>query len=374
MKKTIIKAALAVVLILAMAFSLAACGNTSGKVKDAENANGAVGTVNWAYNADTKTLTLTGNGDIADFASSDEVAWKSVRHSAEKVEIAEGITKIGNYAFYYFPQMKSVTIPASVTSIGNQAFAFCSSIEGVNLPVGLTSIGEGCFEGCTALKSITVHESVTSIGAKAFAYCSSLDTAIIMANITEIKDETFKNCKALNTLAFYTTSQNIPVAPNAYEGAAKSHANADFLASKTGEATLTIKYLYEDGREASPTYEAKIGLTAAYSVNSPAIEGFNASVPTVSGTITKDTTVEVKYTPVPTAETPAEEAPEETPVEDKKDDGISVGTVIAIVIFAIVIVAIIVFAVFMIRSDKKAKENAGKPVRNENKKSKKDKK
>ncbi len=377
MKKTIIKAALAVVLILTMIVSLSACGNTSASIKDAESASGAVGSTSltWTYDKDSKTLNVNGSGAMPDFESATSVSWYAVRHSVEKVVVADGITNIGSYAFYYFPKLKEAVIPASVTSIGKLSFAFCSTLETVSLPASITSIGDSCFEGCAALKAVFVPASVTSIGARAFAYCSSLESASIMAHLTEIKAETFKNCKALNTLVFSSASKDIAVDPSAFENAAKTHAVAEFLASDTGEATLTIKYVYEDGSEASPTHTAKLALGANYSVNSPSIDTYTASILTVSGTITKDTEVEVKYTPTPIETQPVveSEAPPDA-TEDKKD--ISVGTVIAIVIFAIVIVGIVVFAVFMIRSDKKAKETAGKPIRKDGKddKKKKDKK
>ena len=38
------------------------------------------------------------------------------------ITIPEGVTSIGDYAFYYCPSLTSITIPASVTSIGNNAF------------------------------------------------------------------------------------------------------------------------------------------------------------------------------------------------------------------------------------------------------------
>ncbi|MBE6577398.1 MAG: hypothetical protein E7653_04610 [Ruminococcaceae bacterium] len=370
MKKTVIKAALAVVLILTMLFSLAACGNTSAKIKDAESASGAVGatSLTWNYDKESKTLSINGSGAMPDFESAEAVSWYAVRHSVEKVVVADGITNVGNYAFYYSPKLTNVQLPASVTSIGKLSFAFCSTLESIALPTALTSIGDSCFEGCAALKSIFVPASVNSIGARAFAYCGALESASLMAHITEIKDETFKNCKALKTLVFSSAAKDIPVAANAFENAAKSYANAEFLVSDTGEATLTIKYVYEDGREANPTYTAKLALGANYSVNSPVIDTYTASVLTVSGTITKDTDVEVKYTPTPTETEPADATTEPEPEAPAEDDkGIGVGTIIAIVIFAIVLVAIVVFAVFMIRSDKKAKETAGKPVRKDDK-------
>jgi len=77
------------------------------------------------------------------------------RGDADHVTIPEGITTIGNQAFFLCV-LTSVTIPPSVTSIGENAFIGCSSLISVNIPAGVTSIGYGAFLNCSSLSSITV--------------------------------------------------------------------------------------------------------------------------------------------------------------------------------------------------------------------------
>ena len=62
--------------------------------------------------------------------------------------IPEGVTSIGDYAFYYCSSLTSVTIPGSVTSIGDYAFSDCSGLTSVIIPGSVTSIGDGAFRGC----------------------------------------------------------------------------------------------------------------------------------------------------------------------------------------------------------------------------------
>lgn len=110
-------------------------------------------------------------------------------------------TTIGDYAFYGYSKLTSITIPSSVTSIGNNAFYDCTELKEVHIsdiaawckisfksnplsyahnlylngtlvtdlsiPNGVTSIG-GAFSGCTELTSVTIPGSVTSIGDSAF--------------------------------------------------------------------------------------------------------------------------------------------------------------------------------------------------------------
>ena len=88
--------------------------------------------------------------------------------------IPEGVTSIGDRAFYECSSLTSITIPNSVTSIGGSAFSWCSSLTSVAIPNSVTSIGGSAFSHCSSLTSITIPNSVTSIGNDAFYGCSSL--------------------------------------------------------------------------------------------------------------------------------------------------------------------------------------------------------
>ena len=94
-------------------------------------------------------------------------------YSDENTEIKDlvipnGVTSIGDHAFYDCSSLTSVTIPNSVTSIGSGAFFKCSKLTSVTIPNSVTSIGNGAFYGCSGLTSITIPNSVTSIGSWAF--------------------------------------------------------------------------------------------------------------------------------------------------------------------------------------------------------------
>lgn len=68
----------------------------------------------------------------------------------------------------------NLIIGDGVTKIGDFAFFYCSSLTNIEIPDSVTSIGACAFEGCKSLISITIGNSVTSIGDYAFKFCSSL--------------------------------------------------------------------------------------------------------------------------------------------------------------------------------------------------------
>ena len=96
---------------------------------------------------------------------------KDVKNAVGVVIIPDGVTSIGDGAFFYCSSLTSITIPNSVTSIGNYAFCDCSSLTSITIPDGVTSIGNYAFEGCSNLKSIAIPNSVTFIGSSVFNLC-----------------------------------------------------------------------------------------------------------------------------------------------------------------------------------------------------------
>ena len=91
-----------------------------------------------------------------------------------ELTIPDGVTSIGDYAFYNCSELMSVTIPNSVTKLGCSAFSGCSGLTSVAIPDSVTSIGSSAFSGCSGLTSVTIPDSVTSIGSYAFAGCGGL--------------------------------------------------------------------------------------------------------------------------------------------------------------------------------------------------------
>ena len=86
--------------------------------------------------------------------------------------IPDGVTKIGDYAFFGCYNITSVEIPSSVTSIGEHAFYGCSNLRSIEIPDSVRSIGDYALSGCFV--SITIPNSVTSMGYDVFYGCYKL--------------------------------------------------------------------------------------------------------------------------------------------------------------------------------------------------------
>lgn len=80
------------------------------------------------------------------------------------------VTSIGEYAFYNYNDLISVTILDSVISIGAHAFDHCENLESIKIPNSVTTIKEYTFSYCGPLE-ITIPRSVTTIEDNAFNYC-----------------------------------------------------------------------------------------------------------------------------------------------------------------------------------------------------------
>ena len=115
--------------------------------------------------------------------------------------IPDGVTSIGEWAFYNCTSLTSISIPDSVTSICDSAFAYCRNLTSISIPDGVTNIGDSAFKECNSLTSVIIPDSVTNIGNSAFYRCTSLASIIIPDSVTNIGDSAFAGCFDLTSIA-----------------------------------------------------------------------------------------------------------------------------------------------------------------------------
>lgn len=129
---------------------------------------------------------------------------KRYRGHDSVIIIPNGVTSIGEKAFYDCKSLTSVIIPPSVTIIGELAFARCYMLRKVTIEgkSQLTSIKNGAFKDCSSLEGITIPNGVISIGEGAFNSCSSLENIEIPNSVISIGEHAFEYT------ALYKTAEN----------------------------------------------------------------------------------------------------------------------------------------------------------------------
>ncbi|MFR9155794.1 MAG: leucine-rich repeat protein [Oscillospiraceae bacterium] len=196
MKKRLLSFVLAALMIASLlpATALAADIVDSGTC----GAEGDGSNLTWTLDSEG-VLTISGSGDMHGY---DHLGapWYGIRSPVKSAVIADGVTSIGDSAFFDCTSLTSVTIPDSVTSIGEYAFYNCTSLTSVTIPNSVTSIGEYTFYNCTSLTSVAIPDSVTSIGEYAFSHCTSLTSVTIPDSVTSIGRYAFYYCTSLTSV------------------------------------------------------------------------------------------------------------------------------------------------------------------------------
>jgi len=149
----------------------------------------------WILDPETGVLDITGEGDMYNYYNDYDVPWNY--SDVKSVNIGNGVTSIGDYAFRWCKNLTSITISDSVTSIGDSAFYYCESLTNITIPDSVTSIGDSAFDFCLNLTNVTIGNGVTSIGDDAFTSCSNLTSITIPDSVTSIGDWAFSGCDSL---------------------------------------------------------------------------------------------------------------------------------------------------------------------------------
>ena len=116
------------------------------------------------------------------------------------VQLPQGITTLGDYAFYKCTSLTSIDLPDKVTSIGGFAFTACNALESIDLPDGLESIGNNAFAGCNSLTSIDLPEGLKSIETYTFYNCTSLTSITLPDGLESIGNYAFQSCILLTSI------------------------------------------------------------------------------------------------------------------------------------------------------------------------------
>ena len=109
-------------------------------------------------------------------------------------KLPDGLTKIGKFAFYQCERLALKQLPEGITGIGNEAFSGCTGLALTKLPEGLTEIGNRAFFGCTGLALTKLPEGLTEIGERAFSGCTQLVLTTLPDSLQHVAESAFAQC------------------------------------------------------------------------------------------------------------------------------------------------------------------------------------
>lgn len=224
------------------------------------------GDIKYCLDGDTLTIAPKDGAETAampDAESYYDVPWYYSRKNITFVVIEDGITHIGDYAFYGFTDIRSVydvayankqgykyyllKYPTSLESFGVASFKNCSKLSTVIFPDNLYSadgsgncgeIPDSLFDGCSRLEIITIQQqsrnkisynqkypfylpdNICRIGKFAFSGCSKLNVTngslAIPSSVKTIDNYAFEDCTTVTNMHLIGSIEHI--SPSAFNG------------------------------------------------------------------------------------------------------------------------------------------------------------
>ena len=147
-------------------------------------------------------MIISGTGKTWDFNVNRLAPWMPYQRNIRKAVVEEGITELGDDAFYGMEMLEEAEFADSVTILGGDAFRGCSALRTVKLSENLKTIGEYAFLECQSLESIQLPDSVEVIEYGGFSGCNKLTQIVIPRHIKSIGQYAFLDCAGLKQIHF----------------------------------------------------------------------------------------------------------------------------------------------------------------------------
>ncbi len=147
------------------------------------------------------TMVIVGTGAMSNYSQSSLPRWTELNEKIRRVEVKEGVTSVGDFAFKGCPNLTEVVLEKDVQNVGVSAFAECSNLRKVTFPEKLSGIGESAFEKCTALRAIDLPAGLKTLGRYAFFECKNLSSEVVIPKgVSLVPDSAFFRCYSIQSL------------------------------------------------------------------------------------------------------------------------------------------------------------------------------
>lgn len=113
--------------------------------------------------------------------SADRTRLVSCLTDAAMVIVPKTVRVIGSLAFTRRAKLKKVQLPDGLERIGRDSFSDCDALEEVVIPASVKTIAPYAFGGCESLKKVTFLGEVQSLSRTAFSDCFNLYTILVPA-------------------------------------------------------------------------------------------------------------------------------------------------------------------------------------------------
>ena len=154
------------------------------------------------FNNYTGELIVTGSGEMKDYVATMGYANTAFAQNLaiSSIVINEGITRVGNYAFYKAPAT-SISLPSSLTEIGEGAF-MATSVSTLTIPVNVETIGKKAFSTSSNLTTLNFEagSKLKTIEDDAFYTAQSLTSVEIPDGTTYIGADAFRNMNEVTNI------------------------------------------------------------------------------------------------------------------------------------------------------------------------------
>lgn len=205
----------------------------------------------YSYDADSKTLTISGEGDMFSLADASEYDWYCYKDDVEFISINSKVTSVGANAFANFSALKEVVMSNTVTYMGENAFFNCPKLSLVSSTAGKFELIGNPFDGCN--ERIVLFGYATNHGFNDFAqsygykfvpvsFDSEKNVLKFNSQVTVYNDLDYQLLKKfLNT---YSQSEYIYFSKLVFHGVEPEFIDVEDLENEVNAQYLTFNNLY----------------------------------------------------------------------------------------------------------------------------------